>query len=207
MTKPEGYVPNSRLLKAIEIIECETAHKSLTLGELVILLGDMGNGILIILFCLIFMQPIPFPGISTPIGAVIIILATLQFMHKAPKIPARFRDHVIPQKALHKVSEVARKIWSKLERVMHPRLLFLTTAPFFRFVNLAVIVISAILLALPLPIPFSNTVPAIVILAVTFAQLEDDGFLIIAAYLMSFFMFAFFFSLGVGAWTYSKTLG
>jgi hypothetical protein len=190
-------------MSSIEIIERETHTKSLTLGELVVLLGDMGNGILIILFCLIFMQPIPFPGISTPIGAVIIILATLQYFRKAPKIPQRFQKYVIPQKALHKVSEVARKLWSRIERFLHPRMFFLTKAPVFRFINLSLIIISALFLALPLPIPFSNTVPAVVILLVSFAQLEDDGVLVLAAYLMSLFMGVFFASLGAGAWNYT----
>lgn len=204
MKKPDEPIPNSRLLNAIEIIEHETENKSLTLGELVHLLGELGNGVLIILICIIFLQPIPFPGISTPIGIVIVILATLQFMHKEPRIPKRFRDHVIPQKALHKVAEVARKLWSRIERLMHPRLLFLTTAPVFRFFNLCVVIVSACLLALPLPVPFSNTVPAIVILTVTFAQLEDDGYLIIASYIMSFFMAAFFFSIGAGVWSFAQ---
>jgi hypothetical protein len=194
----------SRLMHAIEIIEGETVHKTLTLGELVHLLGDMGNGILIVLFCLVFMQPIPLPGISTPIGTVVAILATLQYFHREPAIPVRFRRHAIPQKALHKVSEVARRLWKKIERFLHPRLLFLTRAPVFRFINWILVVVAGVLLALPLPIPFSNTVPAIVILLITFAQLEDDGFLALGGYAVSVVMSIFFFSIGAGLWSFAQ---
>jgi len=200
----ESHIEESRLLKAIEMIEQETVNKTLTLGELVTLLGEMGHGILILLLCLFFLQPIPLPGISTPIGMIIIISSTLQFLNQKPWIPRRFRSREIPQKALHKAAGIARKIWSRLEKYLHPRLLFLTRARVFRFVNLLLLIVSAFLLALPLPIPFTNTVPAIVILSIVFAQLEDDGFLILFSYFASFAMVLFFYSLGAGVWSFAQ---
>ncbi|HEY8272554.1 MAG TPA: exopolysaccharide biosynthesis protein [Pseudobdellovibrionaceae bacterium] len=203
-TQQEHEIANSRLLKAIEMIEKETEHKGLTLGELIELLGEMGHAVLILLLCLCFLQPIPLPGISTPIGIVIMISATLQFLNLPPWIPRQFRQHMISQKVLHKTAVVARKIWSKIERFLNPRLLFLTKTPTFRFINLVLIIISAFLLALPLPIPFTNTVPSIVILSIVFAQLEEDGFSILFAYFMTFVMSIFFYSLGAGIWTFAQ---
>lgn len=200
----ESEIEDSRLLNAIDLIEKESAHKSLTLGELVHLLGEMGHGILILLLCLFFLQPIPLPGLSTPIGIIIIISSTLQFLNLKPWIPKRFRNREIPQKALHKIAGVARKIWSRLEKFMNPRLLFLTRAPVFRFANLLLLIVSAMLLGLPLPIPFSNTIPAIAILAIVFAQLEDDGFLILFAYLWAAVMAFFFYSVGAGAMSFAQ---
>jgi len=200
----DSPIEESRLLKALELIEEKSTHEHLTLGQLVDLLGEMGHGILILLLCLFFLQPIPLPGISTPIGMIIIISSTLQFLNKGTWIPKRFRSRVIPQPVLQKMLHVARKIWSFLDKFMHPRLLFLTRAHSFRFVNLLLLIISAFLLALPLPIPFSNTVPAIVILSIVFAQLEDDGFLVLFGYFFSLVMAVFFFSLGEGIWTLAQ---
>jgi len=200
----EPPVEESRLLHAIEMIERESLEKSLTLGELVNLLGEMGHGILILLLCLFFLQPIPLPGISTPVGVIIIISATLQFLKRKPWIPRRFRRREIPQKALHKIAGIARKIWSRLEKYLHPRLLFLTHSLLFRFVNLLLLIVSAFLLALPLPIPFTNTVPAIVILSIVFAQLEDDGFLILFSYVCACLMVLFFYSLGTEVWSFAQ---
>lgn len=200
----ESEIEESRLLKAIELIEQKSLEESITLGELVHLLGEMGHGILILLLCLIFLQPIPFPGISTPIGIIIIISSTLQFLNQAPWIPLRYRHRVIPHKVLQKILRVARKIWSTLEKFMHPRLLFLTRSHSFRFVNLLVLIVSGFFLGLPLPIPFSNTIPALVILSIVFAQLEDDGFLVLFGYLMSCMMFFFFFSVSAGIWSFAQ---
>jgi hypothetical protein len=185
-------------MRALEIIEKESEAKPLTLGDLVSLLGEMGHGILILLLCLCFMQPIPLPGVSTPIGAIIIILATLQFLKQDPWIPHRFRNREIPQKALHKVAEVARKVWAHLEKFIRPRMSFLVRSRACQCLNLLLVIISAFLLALPLPIPFTNTVPAIVIVTMSFAQLEEDGALAIISYLLSLAMVLFFFSLGAG---------
>lgn len=197
-------IEESRLLKALELIEAKNAQESLSLGEIVQLLGGMGHGILILLLCLFFLQPIPLPGISTPIGIIIIISSTLQFLNRAPWIPRRYRHRVIPQRVLEKMLKVAHRIWAWLERFLHPRLLFLTQSPAFRFVNLLVLIISGFLLGLPLPIPFSNTIPALVILSIVFAQLEEDGFLVLFGYFLSFLMFLFFFSLGAGIWTFAQ---
>lgn len=200
----ESEIENSRLLKAIELIEKESEHKGLTFGELVELLGEMGHGILILLLCLLFLQPIPLPGISTPIGMIIIVSATLQFLNLKPWIPRGLRNREIPQKALHKIAVVARKIWSRIEKFLIPRLLFLTRTRIFRFINLLLLILSACLLALPLPIPFTNTLPSIVILSIAFAQLEDDGYLVLFAYFMTFVMLFFFYALSAGIWNFAQ---
>ena len=196
----------SRFMQAIEVIEKENQVRVLTLGDLVLLLGDLGHGVLILLLCLFFLQPIPLPGVSTPIGALVVILATLQFMHKAPWIPKRFLNHRLPPSAVHKIAEIARKIWARLEKILKPRLQVLTSAPFFRLLNLLVIILSSLLLALPLPIPFTNTIPAVVIVSLCFAQLEDDGVAVLFAYTTSIGMLFFFGGLGVGVWNILQRL-
>lgn len=198
---------DSRLLKALDLIEEKSALEGLTIGEITVLLGEMGHGILILLLCIFFLQPIPLPGISTPIGIIIITSATLQFLNKAPWIPRRYRHRVIPHRVLKKMLRVARRIWSFLEKWMHPRLLFLTQSPGFRFLNWLLLIISGLLLGLPLPIPFSNTLPALVILSLIFAQLEEDGFLVLFGYLLGSLMFLFFFSLGAGIWSFAQRPG
>jgi hypothetical protein len=59
-------------------------------------------------------------------------------------------------------------------------------------------VIHAGLLALPLPIPFSNTFPAWAIFFHTLGQLEEDGALIIVSYIQTLLCFAYFGALALG---------
>jgi hypothetical protein len=188
----------SRLMAALEIIEKENQKHPLTLGTLVTLLGEMGHGILRLLLCVFFLQPIPLPGVSTPVGVVIIVLSVFQFLNWPPWIPKRFQNRSVPQNAMDRVIKVSEKIWGHLERFLRPRMMFLTQFWSFRLLNLCVILSSSLLLLLPLPIPFTNTVPAIVIIALSLAQLEEDGLLVLFSYLMAIAMLIFFYSLGNG---------
>jgi hypothetical protein len=67
--------------------------------------------------------------------------------------------------------------------------------PSFTVLNGLAIVSSAFLLTLPLPIPFSNTIPAWAILLLALGMMEEDGAVIVAGYFMA-----------GAAWTYLATL-
>ncbi len=189
-------------MASLEIIEKENKNRILTLGDLVSLLGDMGHGILALLLCLFFLQPIPLPGVSTPVGLIVVILAVFQFLNYPAWIPKRFQQRPLPQKAVSRIVEVAEKIWTHLEKVLRPRMLFLNHTLGFRLLNLCVIFVSALFLSLPLPIPFTNTVPAIVIISLSLGQLEEDGLMVLFSYLMTFVMLGFFYSLGNGIFSF-----
>ena len=53
------------------------------------------------------------------------------------------------------------------------------------FFNGLSILISGFVLALPLPIPFTNTLPAWSILLTAAGMMENDGLVIVAGYLMA----------------------
>ena len=92
---------------------------------------------------------------------------------------------------------------------MHPRLLVLTHGGTIGRFNGILLVLSGILLMAPLPLPFSNTLPAYAALFLSAGSLERDGYLILAGYLMVLLTIAYFGGLavfgGVGAralWSY-----
>jgi hypothetical protein len=60
------------------------------------------------------------------------------------------------------------------------------------------ILISGLLLLLPLPIPFSNTLPALTIVLVAASLLERDGYAFFAGGLMFLMTLAFFAAIFLG---------
>jgi hypothetical protein len=73
----------------------------------------------------------------------------------------------------------AVRVLKYLERLIHPR----WRTPFEatqRVVGFVILLLSAILL---LPVPLSNLPPALVILLISLALIEDDGVLLAAAFL------------------------
>jgi hypothetical protein len=181
----------SRFLLAIETIHKKAEHVDITLGEIVALFGERGHSIIILFFCLPFLQPVPLPGLSTPFGVLIAIVSFLLYLHKPPWIPRKLRSIRVPHKILLVITEVAHKIWDKVEWLLSPRLYFLQKGG-WRLLNFLLIAGNGILLALPLPIPFSNMIPALAILVNSFGQLEEDGVAIFVSYVIGFFSMLYF---------------
>lgn len=183
----------------MDSIQEEAAKEELTLRRIFIIMGEEGHALLMIFLCLPFMQPIPIPGLSTPLGFLVAAVAIFLFLNRPPWLPKRFEKLTISSEVLIKVSTVAERIWGHASKVVKARLTFFHDFMIFRFISLLVVVVNAILLALPLPIPFSNTVPVIGILLSAIGYMERDGLMIILSYLWCFIVASFFATLTVGA--------
>ena len=114
-------------------------------------------------------------------------------------MPQRFENLCLSSEVVIKISEIAEKIWTYAVKVIKPRLLFFHDHWFFRSLNLFVVVGNATLLSLPLPIPFSNTVPVIAIVLSAIGYMERDGFLILLSYFWCLIVASFFATLTMGA--------
>lgn len=183
----------------MDLLQEEASKGDLTLHRVFDLLGEEGHAMLILFLCLPFMQPIPIPGLSTPLGVLVALVAIFLYRDKPPWIPKRYEKLKVPANVLLKVSNVAEKIWTYISRIVKPRMTFFHDHWFFRAVNLCVFVVNALLLSLPLPIPFSNTVPVVAIILCAIGHAEKDGVLIFLSYLWCFVVASFFTVLTVEA--------
>lgn len=181
-------------------IEKKALNNRITLSDIVTIFGNDGHFVLILFFILPFLQPIPLFGLSTPFGLLIALVAFFSYLKKPPFLPKAWAHKTIDRSTVVKIAEGAEKFFRKLEKVIKPRLLWLFSEP-FRTINIIFIIINAILLALPLPIPFSNAIPAWVILMQAMGHLERDGVLILVSYVQAIASFAFFFALAYGVKT------
>jgi hypothetical protein len=188
----------SHFVEALERITSALEKNDLTIHDIFILLGEKGHLILILFFSVPFLQPVPLVGLSTPLGALIVIVAFYFLREKAPWLPKRFSHLVVPKTILMTTIELIQKIWGYLEKVLKPRWPRLHDSHLFRVVNFFIVAISALLLALPLPIPFSNTIPTLAIVLNTVGQLEEDGVIIFLSFAAFALSVAFFTGLGAG---------
>lgn len=177
----------------VHVIELERRSKdhSVSLAELVEIFGIDGHFVFMFFLILPFLQPIPLLGLSTPFGIIIALIALLYYLDKPPFIPQRWENKTIKKEVLLKIAEASEYLFKKLSRFLKPRLEIVFSNP-FRTLNLALIALSAILLALPLPIPLSNALPAWTIFFQTLGHLERDGMLIIISYIQGLISCIFF---------------
>ena len=119
------------------------------------------------------------PGICAPAGLLLLIPAFEMTIGRArPSFPRRLADRPLPTRHLGKLVAHAVSVLEFLEKAIHPRL-SLPRETMKRIVGVTVLILSAILVLTP--IPLSNIVPALIIVLISLAYLEDDGLLLVAA--------------------------
>lgn len=185
------------LLDHLDEIEAHCAQKEITLKTIFNIFGNDGHYVLIFFLILPFLQPIPLFGLSTPFGLLIAVVGFFAFLKRPPAVPERWGSKKLPSGTVLKIAESSEKVFEKLSLIIHPRWKNLFKGP-FRYLNLVVLVLNAILLALPLPIPFSNTMPAFVILFQALGHLEEDGALVILSYVQAIICLVYFALIGFG---------
>jgi hypothetical protein len=159
--------------------------RALALGEIVEVLRGRGMDVLVIILVLPFCQPIPLPGFSTPFGIALMIFGFRIALRQRPWLPRWVLRREIAHDTLVKLVKGALAVARRMEMIVHPRLRFFKRWPSFTVLNGLAIVSSAFLLTLPLPIPFSNTIPAWSILLLALGMMEEDGAVIVVGYFMA----------------------
>lgn len=182
---PPAPLPRPRLLSdhLAELRRTFADHRA-SLREVVVALESRAFALLMILLALPFVAPVSLPGSSTPFGLIIAVIALQLAFGRLPWLPRRLLDWKLPAGFFSKVVPVTQRIVRAIERVLHPRWPGLTASPWARAVHLLTLALAGLLLALPLPVPLTNTFPAWTILLLAFGLLERDGVVILAGHLV-----------------------
>lgn len=180
---PADPVKPRKLSEEFALILREFEVETVTLREVMLLLHGRGYVLLVMLLALPFCQPIPLPGLSTPLGLIIAIIGVRLALGHKPWLPGRLLDTRLSPKVFAKVFALTQKIVSWFERFLRPRELWLTATPGLEQLHAVPIVICAALLLIPAPIPFSNVIPAWGILLLAGGMLERDGRAIAGGYI------------------------
>jgi len=186
----------TKLSDDLALILHEFEVETVTLREVMSVLHGRGYVLLVMLLALPFSTPIPLPGLSTPFGLVIALIGTRLALGQKPWLPARLLDTRLSPKFFVKVFAAARKILRGFEFFLRPRLLWLTKSPALQQLHAVPIVLCAVFLLLPLPIPFSNIIPAFSILLMSAGLLERDGGFIVSGYFSCVLAVLFFIVIG-----------
>lgn len=181
--------------------------RAVTLREVIYRLRGRAYSVLLILLCLPFTQPIPLPGLSTPIGLAIAFIAMRLALGQRPWLPKKLQRKVLPAGFFAKLFAVAAWVLRLLESFLRPRWPLICATRSALQVHALFMLISALVLLLPLPIPFSNTFPGWTILLLAAGMLERDGLFILLGYVTFILGTAYFILLGETAKHLMHALG
>ena len=190
-----GFSGGGAISAVVLRLEKTQKEQGLSIAQLVHALEGKGHAAIMAILALPFCFPIQVPGLSTPFGVILIFSGLRIAFAQGPWLPRWLLVREIPEKTAQGLLEGLRKLASVAEKVLHPRLTFLCRNPWLHRCHGLLVAFLAILLALPLPIPFSNLLAAIPILLISLALLEEDGAFLIAGYVAAVPCTAFFAAL------------
>jgi hypothetical protein len=145
-----------------------------TLGDLLDLAGERVFGFLFVLLSFPSALPIPAPGYSVPFGVAMLLLAgQLLVGQSEPWFPKSWRNHGFEVNKVRQVLKMGLPWLRRIESISRPRLTQVCTSLLGRTViGLAIALMS---ISMMIPIPGTNTLPAMGIFVIGFGLLDDDG--------------------------------
>ncbi|WP_199248096.1 exopolysaccharide biosynthesis protein [[Phormidium] sp. ETS-05] len=182
-----------------EYFFAEDCPPQVKLADILQLAGERIFGFLFVLLAFPSALPLPAPGYSTPFGLVIFLLAC-QFLSLAhtPWLPAKVMQHPLPLNQVQGVLTAGMPWLQKIEVISRPRLTYICTGRMGRTIIGLAIALMAI--SMMIPIPGTNTLPAIGIFIAGFGLLDDDGLITLGGLVVCAMGFTLSSSILIALW-------
>ena len=168
-------------LQSLETMAAEAPEEGLSLRAIFDRLDERAFGA--VLFILALPCTIPFLYGVPQVVSLPMMALTLQMLagRDEPWLPEKFGNRKIDKKGLTRTSKFGRKWFGWLERIAHPRLLWMTSKGADRVIALFMTIFCASIL---LPFPLTNTVPGIAVAIIAFGLMARDGLLVILGWII-----------------------
>lgn len=156
----------------------------ISVRDLVNAMNSVGFGLVMMIFAfaIIIPTPPPFPSIIS----IPLVVFSLQMMigYSAPRLPKKFFNLTVKRSVLATLVNRSTPYIHKVERILQPRLLFMTSTIAERIIGFFVLLFSSFVL---IPMPLSNFIPGLGVLITSFGLLSKDGLVIILGIVVGIF--------------------
>jgi len=164
--------------------------ESLTLEGVFRGVGDKAFGLLLAILSLPSALPVPAPGYSTPFGILLAILSVqMILLRERPSLPKFAMNRKLGFSTAQKLFGAANGFLHKIEWFIHPRMAWIGKPAGRSALGWLTLIMSCLMI---LPIPLTNTFPAMVIFLIGVGLTEDDGLFALLAVLLGIFAVAFY---------------
>lgn len=168
--------PPERMSGALRRLLVGETGPRMTIAEIFAKIGDRAHYTLLILFALPNTLP-GIPGTSAVMGVPLLYLTAQLAFGRAPWLPGFITNRSIARETLARLVEKGTPWIERGERYLTPRLQHLTGTKAQRLIGALAILLS---LAIMLPIPLGNMLPALAIILFALGLMERDGTWVLA---------------------------
>ena len=178
-------------LKELLIAHCQICkERSIPLSELMDNLGSKGFGLLLVFLSLPSALPIPAPGYSSPFGIAIALIALQLLLGRTSlKLPKSLEKIEFKSGITQKILMSAIHFLDKIETFIKPRWPQMQNKTVEILIALTLILMATLMI---LPIPMTNTLPAMIIFLMAVSLSENDGLLTLLSLGLSSIVLAFY---------------
>jgi hypothetical protein len=144
---------------------------SVSIGAMVTAFGERAFGLLMIVFCLPNMVPVP--GIGALFGIPLLLIAAQMALGRPkPWLPRAIEARTIQRSTLIRMVDAVEPRMRRIESILKPRWIFLFSPVMDRLIG-----IFAVLCAISIIIPFpgTNFPPAVALILISLAVTQEDG--------------------------------
>lgn len=167
------------------------ADRPARISEILAATRGRGFNLLLLLLGFPFITPVPLPGLSTPFGLVVMFIGGRLALGRQPWLPKSLLERQVPSRIVVRGLTAATRIVRWLEVLLRPRFDFLHAQLVYRCTAGTLIMLSGLVLLLPLPIPFTNSLPALTVVLLAAGAMERDGLFFLAGCATFVVMLAF----------------
>ena len=158
------------------LMQREGESAPLTLSSLLELSQERMFGVLLVILALPMAIPMPHFGLALPIAVVLVLLGAQMLLgHRLPWLPQRFLDYDMGRGWIQKLLCLGLPWLQRVEQIAQPRFETVCTSLPGKVLLASGVILATLLMALPLPA--TNSPPAVGILLVGVGLLEEDGLL------------------------------
>jgi len=184
-----------QLRAALEGICSRSNGKGLTIGCILAELRERGYLMGLLFLTAPFLIPLPTMGLSGPVGIIVMLTGLALMVGRSPWIPGFISRRRISHGVLARLTSGCNRLVDPFSARMHPRWQFMFWPGLRQCIGLG-LVSAGFVLSLPLPIPFTNTIPAVAIVLLCLGSIVGDGIIVLLGH-----------GVGLGAWGYLYAAG
>ncbi|TVR49086.1 MAG: exopolysaccharide biosynthesis protein [Puniceicoccaceae bacterium] len=183
-------MPDHRLSHTLNLVLRPIEGEEPSLERLNTMLGENGFGLFLMVLSLPSALPVPAPGYSTPFGIVLLFLAGQMILARpSPWLPQGAARRRISRRLGERIARTGERFFGFLERWVRPRHQWISGRWGLPLMGLLTACMAALMI---LPIPLTNTAPALVIFLIGVGLSEKDGLLCAAACVIGGLAVAFY---------------
>lgn len=163
----------------------EARKRPLTLGEAIDSLDQAAYALIALILVLPFMQPVPLGPLTVAGGLTFAVLGWQMWQgHDSPILPKKIRSVVMTEKTWGLLVAVCLKLIVFLCKFTKPRLSVFVNGRRGHRIGAFILISAGLLMAIPFGVlPLNNVLPGLAILFYCLALFEQDGLMVLIAFL------------------------